>query len=77
MVSPRRSTGDIVPDPYGIRRRTQLRIAAIEEHRRACRELERLASLVEFYCGSDRRDRAVQHGRGGHASRPRELGPGS
>jgi hypothetical protein len=41
----------IVPDPYGIRSRAQVRIRAQDRHRRICRELEQLASLVEYYCG--------------------------
>jgi hypothetical protein len=41
----------IVPDPYGIRSQAQARIRAQDEHRRVCRELEQLASLVTYYCG--------------------------
>ncbi len=36
-------------------RRARSRIRAQEEHRRVCRELEQLASLVEYYCGRRRR----------------------
>jgi hypothetical protein len=44
----------ILPDPYGIRSRAQGRLRAQDHHRRICRELEQLASLVEFYCGPRR-----------------------
>ena len=44
----------ILPDPYGIRSRAQGRIRAQDHHRRICRELEQLASLVEYYCGPRR-----------------------
>jgi hypothetical protein len=30
------------------------RVEAMDRHRRICRELERLASLVEHYCGPSR-----------------------
>jgi hypothetical protein len=44
----------ILPDPYGIRSRVQERLRAQDHHRRICRELEQLASLVEYYCGPRR-----------------------
>jgi hypothetical protein len=44
----------IVPDPYGIRSQAQARLRVQDRHRRVCRELEQLASLVEHYCGPRR-----------------------
>ena len=47
------------PDPITTailadRRRARSRIRTQEEHRRVCRELEQIASLVEYYCGPRR-----------------------
>jgi hypothetical protein len=44
------TTTTILPD----RARARRRVEAMERHRRICRELEQLASLVEYYCGSRR-----------------------
>ena len=44
----------ILSDPHGIRSRAQGRLRAQDHHRRICRELEQLASLVEYYCGPRR-----------------------
>jgi hypothetical protein len=44
----------IVPNPYGIRSRAQDHLRAQDHHRWICRELEQLASLVEYYCGPRR-----------------------
>jgi hypothetical protein len=40
----------ILPDRADARRRVE----ALDRHRRVCRELEQLASLVEYYCGPRR-----------------------
>jgi hypothetical protein len=39
----------ILSDPYGIRSQARQRIRVQDRHRRACAELERLASLVAYY----------------------------
>jgi hypothetical protein len=44
------TTAAMLPDQAHARRRVE----AMERHRRICRELEQLASLVEYYCGSRR-----------------------
>jgi hypothetical protein len=54
QAPPPGSTARSIPDPYGIRSRAQARIRAQDRHRRVCRELEQLASLVEYYCGPRR-----------------------
>jgi hypothetical protein len=48
------TTARSIPDPYGIRSRAQGRLRAQDHHRRICRELEQLASLVDYYCGPRR-----------------------
>jgi hypothetical protein len=39
----------ILSDPYGIRLQARQRIRAQDRYRRACAELEQLASLVAYY----------------------------
>jgi hypothetical protein len=68
MAEPRKRTGpDTTPAPFQTvpaptstteslshRADARRRVEAMDRHRRVCRELEQLASLVEYYCGPRR-----------------------
>ena len=49
LATARQTSTEMVPDPWGIRSRAQVRIREQDRRRAICREAERLMPLSRFY----------------------------